>query len=333
MIRYVVEDEAGERLDRHLARATGEPRNQVQRWIADRRVTVNGKPAKASYVLRLADAIEAEPPETPPDAEIEPEPGTIDVVYEDADLVVLDKPAGLAVHPGAGREAGTLAHRLLHRYPEMAGVGGPGRPGIVHRLDLGTTGILVAARSQRAYRRLAEAFANRTVEKSYLAIVYGTPRAASGRLEAPIGRDPKDRKKMAVRDNGRPAVTQYLCSRSAGGISWLEIGLETGRTHQIRVHLKAMGHPLIGDPVYGEARWRGLEPRCRRPAREFPRPALHAWRLSFLHPVTAERVELEAPVPEDMARLWRRLTGEEPPTGARPESCTDDPAMSPPGRR
>ncbi len=313
MIWRVAEGEAGDRLDRHLAGRTGEPRNQVQRWIVGGRVKVNDAAAKASYVLRFADVVEAEPPDDPPDAEIEPEPGPLDIVHEDADLVVLDKPAGLAVHPGAGRGGGTLANRLLHRYPEMAGVGGPGRPGIVHRLDLGTTGVLVAARSQSAYRRLSEAFASRAVDKSYLAVVYGTPRKASGRIDLPIGRDPRDRKKMAVRDNGRPAGTRYRCRASSSGVSWLEVGLETGRTHQIRVHLKALGHPLIGDPVYGEARWRGLEPRCRRPARDFPRPALHAWRLAFVHPATGERAEFEAPVPEDLVRLWREVTGENPP--------------------
>ena len=218
-------------------------------------------------------------------------------------------PPGLAVHPGAGRPGGTLANRLLHRYPEIAGIGGPGRPGIVHRLDLDTTGLVAVARSERAYRGLTAAFAARAVAKTYVALVYGSPRPAGGRVEAPIGRDPRDRKRMAVRADGRPAATGYRSLATVHGISWLELDLETGRTHQIRVHLKALGHPLVGDPIYGEARWKGVESRFRRPLAAFPRPALHAWRLAFDHPGTGERLELEAPVPGDLAELWERVAG------------------------
>lgn len=309
MIWQAGDDGAGERLDRHVARRTGEPRNQVHRWIDDGRVRVNGRGAKASRVLKAGDTVDVEPPDAPPDAGIEPECGALRLLHEDGDVVVLDKPAGLAVHPGAGRPTGTLAHRLLGRYPEMAGVGGPGRPGIVHRLDVDTTGVLVAARSERAYRRLAAAFAEREVEKTYLAIVYGVPRQASALIELPIGRDPHDRKRMAVRRDGRPARTRYTCRRSVHGISWLEIDLETGRTHQIRVHLKAVKHPLVGDPVYGEARWRGVERRFQGVLKRFPRPALHAWRLAFDHPGSGERISFEAEVPDDMARLWREVAG------------------------
>lgn len=317
----VADDEAGERLDRHLARRLDVARNRVRRWIDAGRVTLNGAAAKASSPLRAGDEVALDVPDEPPDAGLEAEPGELAVIHEDADLAVLDKPAGLAVHPGAGRTRGTLAHHLLYRYPETAGVGGPGRPGIVHRLDRDTTGVLVVARNDRTYRALVAAFAAREVEKTYVAIVYGAPRPAAGRVELPIGRDPRDRKRMAVipppippkgaaRPGGRPAVTRYRTVESVHGVSRLELGLETGRTHQIRVHLKAIGHPLVGDPVYGEARWRGLERRFQRPLRDFPRPALHAWRLAFVHPGTGERVAFAAAVPEDMERLWREVAGE-----------------------
>lgn len=312
MIWRAADAERGERLDSAVAAALDVPRNQVRRWIDDGRVTVNDRAVKASSRLAAGDTIAVEPPDAPPEAGLEPEPGELELLYEDADLVVVDKPAGLAVHPGAGRPRGTLANRLLHHYPEIAGIGGPGRPGIVHRLDVDTTGVLAVARSERAYRRLSEAFAARSVEKTYAAIVYGAPREPSGRVDLPIGRDPRDRKKMAVRPSGRPAVTLYRSTATVHGISWLELDLETGRTHQIRVHLKALGHPLVGDPTYGEARWKGIDSRFRRPLAAFSRPALHAWRLAFDHPGTGERLELEAPIPEDMARLWQRLSAVDP---------------------
>lgn len=320
MILDVTTGDAGERLDRFLARVLDQPRNQIQRWIDDGRVERNGRPVKASAALVAGDRLHVEPPDDPPDAGLEPEPGELELLHEDDDLIVLVKPSGLAVHPGAGRDSGTLAHVLLHHYPEIAGVGGPGRPGIVHRLDLDTTGVLVVARSDRAYRRLQKAFAEREVDKRYLAIVYGEPKEETGHIELPIGRDPGDRKRMAVRRGGRPASTRYTCRRAAAGIAWLEIDLETGRTHQIRVHLKAIGHPLVGDPVYGEARWRGLPGTVRRPLRIFPRPALHAWSLAFTHPATGEHVAFEAAVPEDMTELWTAVTGEAPPKHEAPST-------------
>jgi len=313
VILRVAEEGDAERLDRYLARLLDEPRNRVQRWIGDGHVAVNGRPAKASLLLRSGDEVELAVPERPADARLTAEDGDLDILYEDEDLVVLKKPVGLAVHPGAGRTSGTLAHRLLGRYPETAAVGGPGRPGIVHRLDRDTTGVLVVARTDRAYRHLAAAFAERRVEKAYVAITYAAPRPDEGSIELPIGRHPQDRKKMAVTKTGRPAVTRYRTRLEAGGLAWLEINLLTGRTHQIRVHLKAVGHPLVGDPVYGEARWRSFPGSVRRHLRLFPRPALHARRLAFVHPRTGEPVAFEAEVPEDMSQLWRRVTGEGAP--------------------
>ena len=305
----IAEEGAGERLDRHVSARLNTARNQVQKWIEDGLVTVNGRTAKPSAVLNAGDRVECNPPE-PKEERVVPERGDLDVLYEDRDLVVIDKPAGLTVHPGAGRTTGTLAHHLLDRYPEMAGVGGPGRPGIVHRLDQGTSGVLVAARTPAAYARLARAFAAREVEKRYLGIAYGTPSPASGTIEAPIGRHPQKRKEMAVRSGGRPSRTGYQTLSAKAGISLLEVDLGTGRTHQIRVHLKHIGHPLVGDPVYGEARWKALPRPVQAPLRDFPRPALHAWRLAFQHPETGAPLRFEAPVPEDLKMLWERVTGE-----------------------
>ncbi|HSS77456.1 MAG TPA: RluA family pseudouridine synthase [Thermoanaerobaculia bacterium] len=299
----------GERLDRHVAARLGVPRNQIQHWIEGGLVRLNGHPAKPSAALASGDQVECEPPE-PKEERVIPEAGELNVLYEDSSLVVIDKPAGLTVHPGAGRSTGTLAHRLLNRYPEMAGVGGPGRPGIVHRLDLGTSGVLVVARTASAYARLARAFAAREVSKRYLGIAYGSPSPTTGTIEAAIGRHPQKRMEMAVRTSGRPSRTGYKTIAAKAGISLLEMDLATGRTHQIRVHLKHIGHPLVGDPVYGEARWKAL-PRPIQPVlRDFPRPALHAWRLALKHPDTGEPLSFEAPVPEDLRELWRAVTGE-----------------------
>jgi len=314
---WAVEPEAaGERLDRHVAARLDAPRNQVQRWIAGGLVRVNGREAKPSTPLAAGDRVECAPPE-PKEERVLPEPGDLRVLFEDGEIVVLDKPAGLTVHPGAGRATGTLAHHLLDRYPEMAGVGGPGRPGIVHRLDQGTSGVLVVARTPAAYLRLSRAFASREVRKLYLAIAYGAPSPPAGTIDAPIGRHPQERKEMAVRPGGRPARTHYRTLAAAAGISLLELDLATGRTHQIRVHLKHTGHPLVGDPVYGEARWKGL-PRAQQAAlRDFPRPALHAWRLAFRHPATDAPLAFAAPPPVDLEELWERVTGRRLELGTR----------------
>ena len=308
----VAPEAAGERLDRHVAARLDVPRNQVQSWIRDGRVAVNGRPAaRPSQEVAAGDEIRCDPP-LRHDDRVRPEEGPLAVLYEDADLAVLDKPPGLTVHPGAGQPSGTLAHRLLARYPEMAGVGGPGRPGIVHRLDRDTSGALVVARTPAAYQALARAFAARDVAKTYLAVAWGAPAPPAGLIDAPIARHPQRRQEMAVRPGGRPARTRYRTLATAGGIALLELGLETGRTHQIRVHLKHLNHPLVGDPVYGEARWKALprsRPRQVAVLRDFPRPALHAWRLHFCHPITGAEVACEAPVPADLRALWEAAAG------------------------
>ncbi len=299
---------AGERIDRFLARQLNKPRHQIQRWIAAGQVHVNGRLAKPSALLSLGDLVAGSAWPQPVPSGIEPESGQLVVLHEDDALAVLDKPAGLTVHPGAGRQQGTLAHFLLARFPQIQGIGGPGRPGIVHRLDKDTTGLLVVALNEPAYHGLARAFAAREVAKTYLAMVYGNP-PATGTIQAPLGRSPQNRKKMAVVSRGRPALTHFRVGQSCAGISWLEVGLATGRTHQIRVHLKHLGHPLIGDPLYGEARWRGLPKTVQPPLRDFPRPALHAWHLAFTHPLTGQGLRFTAPVPDDLRQLWQAVTG------------------------
>lgn len=299
---------AGQRLDRWLAERLGEPRNQVQRWIRDGLVRVGGEPAaKPATPLAEGERLTVEIPAPEPSG-IEPEAGRLPVLHEDASVVVIDKPAGLTVHPGAGRSTGTLVHRLIDRYPDVEGVGGAGRPGIVHRLDKDTSGALVVARTPEAYRALQRAFSEREVDKRYLAIVYGAPEPAGGAIDEPIGRHATERRRMTVRPDGRPARTRYRTRAAAAGLALLELDIETGRTHQIRVHLKHHQHPIVGDPLYGEARWKTVHGPARRLLEAFPRPALHAWRLAFAHPATGERAAFQAPVPADLVELWQDAT-------------------------
>jgi len=301
---------AGKRLDAYLARIYSKPRNQVLKWILDSRVEVDGAVAKPAHKLRGGEWITCRPVLPTQAGILAAESGPLDVLFEDEHIVVVDKPSNLIVHPGAGRETGTLAHRLLHRFPEMDSVGGPGRPGIVHRLDRGTSGVMVVARQPEAYEKLSRAFAKRAVEKTYLAVVYGPLALKAGSVDSPIGRHPNRRKEMHVAANGRPAETAYqVVEATADGLTLVEVRPKTGRTHQIRVHLKHLGHPIVGDPVYGEARWKGLRRPLQGPLKRFPRPALHAWRLAFAHPLTGERSEFEAHVGKDIAELWRELGG------------------------
>lgn len=308
----VGENEAGVRLDRAVAGHLDLPRNQIQEWIRAGHLTVDGvAQPKAGHLVRAGEVIAWNPPERG-ESRVLAEEGELRLLFLDDDLIVLDKPAGLTVHPGAGQSTGTLAHRLLGRFPEISGVGGPGRPGIVHRLDKGTSGAMVVARTAEAYRTLTAAFAARRVEKHYLAIVHGTPKALRGVIEAPIGRHASERKRMTVRSDGRPATTRYRTIASAAGLALVELELMTGRTHQIRVHLKHLRHPIVGDATYGEARHRELASAPGRAVRTFPRPALHSWRLAFGHPRSQALLRFEAPLPADMLELWRSLAGAEP---------------------
>ncbi|MDH3404150.1 MAG: RluA family pseudouridine synthase [Acidobacteriota bacterium] len=301
--------ETGQRLDSAVAERCAAPRNQVQAWIREGLVTVDGTVRRASHRLEEGSRIACSPRPKATAAHLRPEPGDLALLHEDADLLVIDKPSGLAVHPGAGRPAGTLANRLLHAYPELASVGGAGRPGIVHRLDLDTTGVLVVARTEAAYQSLSRAFAERRVAKIYRAIVFGTPRPAAGVIELAVGRHPLRRKEMTVREDGRPARTRYRVLDAGAGIAFLELALETGRTHQIRVHLKAIRHPLVGDPTYAGNRARGAPREVRGALAGFARPALHALAVELEHPTRHETMRFTAPLPADLAELWLTVTG------------------------
>jgi 23S rRNA pseudouridine1911/1915/1917 synthase len=301
---------AGERVDRAVALLTGWSRAEVQALLAAGTILVDGRAAMKSLRLTTGSVIEvlAEPePEHLPEAE----PVPLDVRYADADVIVVHKPAGLVVHPGAGHEHGTLVHGLLDAFPEVAAVGDPRRPGIVHRLDRDTSGLLLVARSERAYPTLVAALADRTVERRYLTVVRGTPEATRAVVDAPIGRSTRRRTRMAVRAEGRPAQTEYevLATDAEGRVALLECRLETGRTHQIRVHLAAIGHPVLGDAAYGPA---------SQSAVTAPRPFLHAHHLAFSHPVTGEPHALQAALPEDLVRVLAELGVEAPAVEDRP---------------
>ncbi|HVS16910.1 MAG TPA: RluA family pseudouridine synthase [Thermoanaerobaculia bacterium] len=308
-IRVAAED-GGQRLDRFLAVRLPRSRSQLQSDIGAGRVRVDGETARASTRLAGGELVTVEPGPALTGEEMLPEAEPLVVLWEDADVALIDKPAGIAVHPGAGRATGTLAHRLLARYPEIAAIGHPRRPGIVHRLDLGTSGVMAIARSEASYQRLVADFAARRVVKEYLAVAHGaTPARLT--LEAPIARHPTERKRMAVRAGGRPARTELIRLGLAASdrLSLVALHLHTGRTHQIRVHLKHAGHPLVGDPTYGEERWKELSGRARAAVRAFPRPALHAWRLGLRHPRTGEPLAAEAPPPADLVTLWQEAGG------------------------
>jgi 23S rRNA pseudouridine1911/1915/1917 synthase len=288
----VPESLAGERLDRAVSLLTGWSRAEVQHLVADEAVLVGGQPAPKSHRLVVGEIIELlgtpRLPELPG-----PEPVPIDVRHVDVDVVVVAKPAGLVVHPGPGHAHGTLVHGLLHRFPEIATVGDPARPGIVHRLDRDTSGLMVVARSQDAYTALVGALAAREVDRRYLALVTGELAAPRGVVDAPIGRSTRQRTRMAVREAGRPARTGYEVRSAWPGasVSLLECRLETGRTHQIRVHLAAIGHPVVGDGAYGG----------RRLPDGPERPFLHAFALGFTHPVDGRPLVFEDPLPDDLA--------------------------------
>lgn len=293
-------EEGGERVDRYVAERVPElSRAQVQRLLEEGTVTVEGVVPKASYRVRPGDVILVRvPPPAPTD--LIPEPMPLEVLYEDDDLVAINKPAGLAVHPSPGHPSGTLVNALLAHCADLSGIGGALRPGIVHRLDKDTSGLILVAKHDAAHRHLQSQFKGRSVSKIYLALVEGQLTPARGRIEAPLGRDPRQRKRMrviSVSEGGREAMTEYRVLEVLKGTTLVEVHPITGRTHQIRVHLSAVGHPVVGDRLYGFRRgWPGLE-------RQF----LHAWKLTFRLPSTGKPITLVAPLPADLRQVLQAL--------------------------
>jgi 23S rRNA pseudouridine1911/1915/1917 synthase len=298
---HVTADGARTRVDLFLAGLVpGCSRAQIQRLIRDGRVHVGTRTVRPNTAVHEGDAVTVEVPPPAP-ASPAPEPLPLSVVYEDADLIVIDKPAGMVVHPGAGHSGGTLVNALLHHIGDLSGIGGERRPGIVHRLDRGTSGLLIVAKHDAAHLELSRQFHDREVEKEYVALVWGLVHAGR-RIDLPIGRDPVSRHKMSARARrARSAVTRITRADDLGGVSLLRVAIATGRTHQIRVHLSAIGHPVVGDPTYGGVR-RHLPARLHALA-SLERPFLHAARLALRHPADGRRIEFTAPLPADLRHV------------------------------
>jgi 23S rRNA pseudouridine1911/1915/1917 synthase len=316
----------GQRLDRFLVSVLADQsRSQIQRLIADGHVAIkagarrggpaasakapadrSGPPAKANLAMREGDVISIDVPE-PAESELASEALPLEILYQDEDLAVLNKPAGMVVHPGAGHASGTLVNALLHHLGDLSGIGGERRPGIVHRLDRGTSGVMVVAKHDAAHQDLARQFEQREVEKEYIALVWGTVQAGR-RIDAAIGRDPVNRQKMSARArHARTAVTRITRARHLPGLTLCQVAIHTGRTHQIRVHLSAIGHPIVGDAMYG-----GVHRRVAgdiRAVQRLQRPFLHAARLAFTHPRDQRRLEFVAPLPEDLMDVLEDLPG------------------------
>jgi 23S rRNA pseudouridine1911/1915/1917 synthase len=287
----ITADAVGERIDKWLTQELGEDasRSQVQQWIKDGFVLLQGKVLKANHKLSFGEQIELHVPE-PESLEVVAEAIPLDVVYEDADVIVINKPRGMVVHPAIGHNTGTLVHALLYHCKDLSGINGVMRPGIVHRIDKDTSGLLVVAKNDKAHASLTEQLKNHTVTRKYVAIVHDRMEHLQGTVDAPIGRATHDRKLYVVTEkNSKHAVTHFKVIESFDAYTFVELKLETGRTHQIRVHMKFIGHPLVGDPAYGRSK--GVKMNGQ---------ALHAAVLGFIHPTTGEYMEFERPMPEDM---------------------------------
>lgn len=286
--------DAGKRLDAFLHERLPEfSRSRLQSWIKSDRVLLNGEPVRASHILHGGEGISVEPADLAP-LRAEPEDLPLKILYEDSDVVVIDKPAGMVVHAGAGHQRGTLVNALLHRFGSLSSINGELRPGIVHRLDRETSGVLVVARTDLAHQSLARQFHDREVKKIYLALVHGRMRQAQGRVTSPISRDPVRRTRMTARvSTGRSALTEYRILENLDRYSYLEVRLGTGRTHQIRVHLSSIHHPIVGDRLYGAP---AENPGLPKLGRFF----LHAHLLRFQSPSTGESIRVESPLPDEL---------------------------------
>jgi 23S rRNA pseudouridine1911/1915/1917 synthase len=293
----------GQRLDRVVALVTGGSRAEAAALVDEGAVTVGGSPVTTrSHRVAEGDMVDIDLPDRPAEIELAADPSVpVPVVHEDADLIVVDKPAGVVVHPGAGQASGTLVNGLLARYPEIRDVGQPDRPGIVHRLDKGTSGLLLVARSALAYDRLVAMLGRHEVDRRYRTLVWGTVASPTGLVDAPVGRSGRERTRMAVTVRGKPARTWYDVVRTFHHpveVTELVCRLETGRTHQIRVHMASIGHRVVGDGRYGGD----------RQSLPLPRPFLHAEHLGFDHPITGEALTFTSPLPDDLAQVLARLS-------------------------
>ncbi len=299
---FVEEADSGQRIDQYLSRQMEEiSRSQIQKMLKEQSIKVSGKPVKSNYRLISGDSIQVESRE-PEVLDVLPEDIPLDILYEDPDILILNKPKQMVVHPAPGHPSGTLVNALMyHCGSELSGINGVLRPGIVHRIDMDTTGSLIVCKSDLAHQRIAEQLKEHSINRVYEAIVHGNLKAEAGTINAPIGRDPRDRKKMSVHaKNSRPAVTHYQVIERFGQFTYIRCRLETGRTHQIRVHMGAIGHPILGDPVYGPK-------KCPFPSLQGQ--TLHARTIGIIHPRTGEYLEVEAPLPAYFVSLLEKLRG------------------------
>ncbi|QST01515.1 RluA family pseudouridine synthase [Pontibacillus sp. ALD_SL1] len=293
---HITQEEHNERLDKVLTSLSEDAsRAQVQAWVKDQFVTVNGAHQKSNYKCQEGDVLSWDIPEPEP-MEVMPEDIPVNVVYEDEDVIVVNKPKGMVVHPSAGHSGGTLVNALLHHCQDLSGINGVMRPGIVHRIDKDTSGLLMVAKNDKAHTSLAEQLSNKTVERKYVALVQGVIHHEYGTIDAPIARDPKDRQKMGVVEGGKDAVTHFKVLDRFEEHTLVECVLETGRTHQIRVHMNYIEHPIIGDPKYGPRRTLDLNGQ-----------ALHAKELGFEHPSTGEWLHFDSDLPEELKQVLEYL--------------------------
>jgi 23S rRNA pseudouridine1911/1915/1917 synthase len=299
----VSEKDQGKRLDQFLSEADLDlSRSQAKKLIETQFIRLNERLIKPSAHVRTGDRVSGILPEPTP-LSLEPEALPLSILYEDSSIIVIDKPPGMVVHPAAGNPAGTLVNALIYHCKDLAGINGVLRPGIVHRLDKDTSGVMVVAKNDEAFRHLTKQFKNRIVEKVYLAVAHGIFGQKEGSIDSEIGRHPSERKRMSTRTKrGRPALTRWRVLERFKGVTFLELFPKTGRTHQIRVHLASIGHPILGDPLYGRKGKAGAIENTvlRKCVETMGRQALHAYRLGFIHPQTGERVEFVSPIPEDI---------------------------------
>lgn len=293
---YITEEQKGERIDKVISAVDEEwSRSQISNWVKDGHIKVNGETVKPNYKVRLEDEIIITPPLLE-ELDAEPENLDLDIVYEDEDVLVVNKPKGMVVHPAPGHASGTLVNGLMYHCTDLSGINGIVRPGIVHRIDKDTSGLLMVAKNDLAHASLVDQLVEKSVTRKYLALVHGHIAHDKGTIEAPIARDPKERQKMAVVDKGKHAVTHFTVLERFGDFTLVECRLETGRTHQIRVHMRYIGFPLVGDPKYGP-----------RKTMDIGGQALHAGVIGFIHPRTKEYLEFSAPLPAEFEELLETL--------------------------